>query len=284
MSRLLWGAVALLAVTVAVALATAGPDGPVPEQALAHIITPTGTPGAPMVHLEIDADTTNGSGPCNPVDATAEVYGMHKVAVCLTSSLAAPAGFDFDLVYDPALNTCTNESCPTGTCFDDNPDANLGTTTFSTPDLGTGWDCSASEPVCAKSGQAGRAFIMCLCVDLGCATLPVGADVSAPIAVVTFNEEAGGVDNLKLEDVALFDENIDSIVQCHGSGPCYGATLFVQAPIGGIAEAPLTEADVLADERASSVPNSLALAALAALGALLVAAGAWYARRRRRAG
>jgi hypothetical protein len=60
--------------------------------------------------------------------------------------------------------------------------------------------------------------------------------------------------------------------------------LTCSAPIGGIAEAPLTEADVLAGEHPSSAPNALALAALAAGAALLVTAGAWYARRRSRAG
>jgi len=278
MPRRLWGPAVLSAVLLATVLAIARPGGSGTQESLAHIVTPTGTPGAALVHLEIDADTTNGSGPCNPVDTTAEVSGMHKVAVCLTSSPAAPAGFQFEVVYHSTLNSCADLT-PGGAALDDNPDANAGSTTWGTS-LGTGWDCSASEPVCAKNAEAGRAFIMCICSDPGCATLPVGANVSAPIAMVTFNAKAVRTDNLKLEDAALVDENIDSIVRCSGSGPCYGATLFVQAPVGGIAEAPPTEADVLADERASSAPSALALAAVAAGGSLLLAAGAWYARKR----
>jgi hypothetical protein len=218
---------------------------------------------------------------------------VYKVAVCLTSwgEGESPSAFEFDLVYDPALNTCENESCPTGTCFDDNPDANLGTTTFSTTTLGpdANWDCNLSdvhEPLCDKGGTMGRAHLRCLCSPLGCGTLPVGADVSAPLAVVNLKASAVGVDTMKLENAHVFAFEGMNILDCTigDADECYDATLFVQAPVGGIAEAPLTEADVLADERASSVPNSLALAALAALGALLVAAGAWYARRRRRAG
>jgi len=235
MSRWLWGPALLSAVLLATVLAIARPGGSGNQESLAHIITPTGTPGAALVHLEIDADATNGSGPCNPVDATAEVEvagDMHKVAVCLTSSPAAPAGFQFEVVYDDTLNSCT-DSNPGGTALDDNPDANVGLTTFTTPDLGAGWDCDivgVDPPACDKDPETGaghgRARISCLTVETP--TLPAGPGVSAPIAVVAFNAVHGGTDNLKLEDVALFDENIDSIVQCHGSGPCFGATLDVQ--------------------------------------------------------
>ena len=291
MSRLLWGAVALLAVV----LVPAAPGGPISEQALAHFLTPTGTPGDALVHVEIDADATNGDGPCNPVDATAEVSGMYKVAVCLTSSSQPLQAFDVELLYNDTLNSCTDVA-NYGTALDDNPDANAGTSVW--PDaahsLGTvGWGCSADGayfPVCdTNTGEHGAgkgvAFITCGAPSAAQneLTLPVGADVSAPIAVVTFNTTAGGVDNLAFGRVGLYDYDVALILRCPGAD-CYGATLFVQAPIGGIAEAPLTEADVLADERASSMPNALAVAGLAAGGALLVAAGGWYARRRRRAG
>ena len=293
MLRLLWGAVALLAVILAVVLVPAGPGGQVPEEALAHIITPTGTPGAPMVHLEIDADATNGDGPCNPVDTTAAAQGTHKVAVCLTSSDQPPWAFDIDLLYDDTLNTCVDVPCDIAhgsECFDNNPDANLGATTFTTPDLGTGWDCSsdaANPPVCDNDEETGpghgRASI--LCASVGQPTLPVGADVSSPIAVVTFDVLADGADTLSLENTVAYDWYGDLILRCYDPGdPCFGATLFVRAPVGGIAEAPLTETDVPAGELASSVPSALALAALVAGGTLLLMTGAWFARRRRRVG
>jgi hypothetical protein len=235
MSRWLWGPAVLSAVLLAGVLAVAWPGGSGNQESLAHIITPAGTPGAALVHLEIDADTTNGSGPCNPVDATAEVEvtgDMHKVAVCLTSAPAAPAGFQFEVVYNDTLNSCTDVA-NSGAALDDNPDANVGLTTFTTPDLGAGWDCDivgVDPPACDKDPETGaghgRARISCLTVETP--TLPAGPGGSAPIAVVAFKAVAAGVDNLKLEDVALFDETNDSIVQCHGSGPCFGATLDVR--------------------------------------------------------
>jgi hypothetical protein len=297
--------------SVAVILATAGPGGPAPEQALAHIITPTGTPGDPLVHLEIDADATNGTDPCNPMDTTAATDGTHKVAVCLTSSSAAPWAFHFDLVYDDTLNRCPEVECSSGNCFDDNPDANLGVTTFTTPDLGTGWDCSsdaANPPVCDNDEETGpghgRAFI--LCDSRGEPTLPVGADVSSPLAVVTFDVLAGGTDTLSLENVQVYDWYGVKILGCSGSGPCYGASndktyvsptpTYTPTPsptptptatptpggaVGGIAEAP----DVESGAAASGPGVSVAGAVTVAMGAaLLVATGAWYARRRRRAG
>ena len=54
--------------------------------------------------------------------------------------------------------------------------------------------------------------------------------------------------------------------------------------VGGIAEYSPLEPHALAGGHGSSGPNSIALAGFAAGGGLLLASGAWYARRRRRAG
>ncbi|MCJ7490595.1 MAG: hypothetical protein MUP15_00285 [Dehalococcoidia bacterium] len=309
MSRLLWGAVGLLTVTIAVVLVPAGPGGPVPDQALAHIITPTGTPGPPMFHVEIDADAWNGTSPCNPVDTSAEVgIGVpNDIAVCLTSAIVpiqptpplpdpnanGVREFGFDVLYDPALNSCVDKNCnKTQPCTeDDMPDLNecttLGQGVPTNPDIGVDWRCDGfgpTEPSCA----GGVATIFCL-TQTG-PFPPTGPGVAFPLFAVTFTANAVGVDNLTLANVSTYDNPLAPLGSCNPvlftepELPCYGATLFVQAPIGGIAEAPLTEADVLADERASSVPNALAFAAVAAGGALLLAAGAWYARTRRRTG
>ena len=229
-SRLLWGAVALLAVILAVVLVPAGPGGPVPDQALAHIITPMGTPGDALVHLEIDADATNGDGPCNPVDATAEVGGMHKVAVCLTSSSVSPTAFNVEVHYDSNLNLCTVRNLG-GMAFDDNPDANLGTTSWTTPNLGTGCDCASgteAPPTCDSPPGEGvtpapgekTAYISCVCST---ATLPVGAGVSSPLAVVTFNAlGVTGTDNLAFGVGAVYGA-AGLILRCPGAS-CIGAT------------------------------------------------------------
>jgi hypothetical protein len=244
MSRWLWGPALLSALVLATVLAIARPGGSGNQESLAHIITPTGTPGAPLVHLEIDADVPNGSDPCNPVDATAPAGGMHKVAVCLTSSSQPPASFTVELLYDDTLNSCT-DIANSGTGLDDNPDANAGTTVW--PDaahsLGTvGWDCSGggvkypvcdtdvcdydADPECDPADHTGpahgKAFITCMCTGTGCATLPVGENVSRPIAVVTFDVLRDGIDSLSFGAVALYDETAEQILRCPGAD-CYGA-------------------------------------------------------------
>jgi hypothetical protein len=55
------------------------------------------------------------------------------------------------------------------------------------------------------------------------------------------------------------------------------------AAVGGIAEAPPSDSEALADRHGSSAPDALALVGLAAGGALVIVAGGWYARRRWRA-
>jgi hypothetical protein len=306
MWRLLWGAVALLAVILAVVFVPAGPGGPVPEQALAHIITPTGTPGPPMFHAEIDADARNGNRPCDPLDATAEVGGRHEVAVCITNAPASVGSFSFRLVYDSTVQQCVQGDFPTPEpAVDANPDANLGLTLGggapTNPDLGSGsdcgqrWDCSSSgtdPPQCDwYYSTETDAYLSCR-GNCGPYTSPVDAG-PWPLAAVTFDAALPGVDTLTLADLRigtyiLPSYDFEEIGSCNPVDqvevPCLSATLFVQAPIGGIAEAPLSEGDVLAGEGTSSMPNALALAALAAGGALLLAAGAWYARRRWRAG
>ena len=68
--------------------------------------------GNPIACLQLDMDPTNGTGPCNPVDATTTVTvgSNHDVAVCLTNAGAEPNAFSFDLVYDDALNLCVPDT------------------------------------------------------------------------------------------------------------------------------------------------------------------------------
>jgi hypothetical protein len=158
------------------------------------------------------------------------------VAVCLTNAGAGnePNAFNFDLMYDDSLNHCVPVPCgPGDACLDSNPDANTGVTVFSTPSLGNvGYDCSGvgvAPPVCDSNtgdpgpGQ-GRAYIGCFTVRTP--TLPVGDGVSAPIAEVTFHATAGGVDNLSLENVDVFSQDLgDRVVACPGDiGECLGGT------------------------------------------------------------
>jgi hypothetical protein len=58
----------------------------------------------------------------------------------------------------------------------------------------------------------------------------------------------------------------------------------VGAPVGGVVEFPQLEPKAVSGGRGSSGPNAIALSGAIAGGALLLAAGGWYARRRWRAG
>ena len=195
----------------------------------------SGTPrslanGTPKLEIDLVKD---GSDWCDPVDATASRPAdntAYQIAICLTDSLKAPAGFNFEVVYDEALNTCTNVTTIPGASLDDNPDANAGTTTFSTPGLGTGWDCSdydLSEPVCDLSGSMGTAYMSCMSAA-GTLTLPFGSGVSAPLAVLNLKAANVGVDNLALQNAAVFDASVTQILACTTpSSACVGATVNV---------------------------------------------------------
>jgi hypothetical protein len=115
--------------------------------------------------LRIDADITNGSRPCDPIDATATVHvgAVHKVGVCIEGCVPnSVRAFELHIRYagdpsdndPPLLNIAPTEpytgspkSCPGGDtgCLDANPDANdtkppdLNNPRF----LGSGWDCTA---------------------------------------------------------------------------------------------------------------------------------------------
>jgi len=194
--------------------------------------------GTGTAHLELDM-LKDGDVWCDPVDAYADtiIGSDYQVAICLSDSTAAPAAFNFELTYDDTLNTCAEVTCPelfpgSGiyTCLDDNPDANSGDTTFNATELGSGWDCNGadipdSEPQCdtdAATG-AGNGRAMMSCYSTAVPALVVGAGVSTPIAVINFHADAGGLDQLMLENVAMGDEFAATILECYGSGPCYGA-------------------------------------------------------------
>jgi hypothetical protein len=177
---------------------------------------------------------------CQPVDNEADVVvgDTEQVAICLSNAAQSPAAFNFDLVYNDLLNACSPDiNCTVGTCMDDNPDANGdaslggGATFWTTPDLGAGYDCGkgAFQPLCDKDTDTGpgqgRAYMSCTTTDVP--TLPVGAGVSSPLAVISFTALYVGVDTLKLENTAAFAANGAEIASCYTGTlpyPCFNAT------------------------------------------------------------
>jgi hypothetical protein len=190
--------------------------------------------------LALDMDITNGSGPCNPIDSERAISGdgaEYKVAICLTGATAPPAALNIDLLYDDTLDQCVPVDCPEGIgCLDTNPDANGGTTAWTTPGLGDDCDCSIGgekPPVCdddpATGPDKGVAYIDCYCAT---ATLPVGEGVSSPIAVVNFKNIAKGRATFTLgTTTALYSQDGENILKCAVTPEdCIGGTRGELAP------------------------------------------------------
>ncbi|HUS82015.1 MAG TPA: hypothetical protein VM013_02005, partial [Dehalococcoidia bacterium] len=180
--------------------------------------------GAEGPTLTLDMDTTNGSGPCNPVDnaRAVNVGDTYQIAVCLSDSPKAPAAFNFDIFYDTSLVQSPNIDCLDSPCLDANPDANAGTTSWGQP-LGTGWDCGSMGAVPPAGDMGGKAWMSCLTLlDPG---LPVGPGVSSPLALVSFKQMEKGSVGFNLTNVALGDADAALIVDCYGeSSACVGGT------------------------------------------------------------
>lgn len=269
--------------------------------------------GGPSVALDMNID--NGSGPCNPIDDTvsAEKGSEYKVAVCLTGVTSPPAAIEMSLTSDKSLSQCVPVECTDKDCLDGNPDANAGTTTWGTS-LGANWDCSVMDinpPTCDLNGQ-----VHLECMTMGDGTLPVGPEVSAPVAVISFKATAEGTDTISVDSATFFSSDVSSILSCPDPSLCPTGSVTITAvgaptataassPVPGAATA--TGAAVTADTTpgATSTPGGKATAkptaaagegggssgpsagiiAAIVVGAVIVVGGVgWFGWRRLRAG
>jgi len=278
--------------------------------------TPTHSPS--VFHLEVDANARNGSAPCDPVDTAAEALGNHEIAVCVEG---APSGlwiFLLQVHYDDTLNQAPEESCVDSSCLDDNPDANAGVTLGSraptVPDLGSSlcvFPLSIDEPRGdtdpATGPGHGVTFLECVI-----SSIPVDSE-PWPLAVITFNVLADGVDTMSLS--AIFGtRDLTTEFLCNMASQAPGATNHVQIPcygaqiekrcdgpcptltpiptltpmptptpapgVGGTVRLP--PAAIAAESGAPAGGSGWSAGAYAALGgmAVVIAVGGWYARRR----
>ena len=184
--------------------------------------------------LALDMITTDG-GPCADIDDSANrAQGdTYDIAVCaLGLPLGWPLGtLGFDVIYDDTLNLAP-EVADSGTCLDDNPDANAGTTKWG-DGFGGGWDCASgglAPPVGDKNPATGPgkgdAFMVCSSL-VGPFTL--GDDeTSGVIAVIHFQALAAGQDELTIENGLLADLEASEIGTCNPGisfpMPCEGGT------------------------------------------------------------
>lgn len=227
-------------------------------------------------HLHIDADITNGSRPCDPIDETATVLvgTVRRVGVCIEDYV--PNGIEsFELhirysgdpdaippttinaapttmaIWDPAHGWWC--STPDPKCLNANPDANEGDdpTGFK---LGGGWDCTGlavAPPVGEDPGTPGVADARIVCV----------ADIITPdkdltanpglLATIEFTATNAGVDTIDFGPIDANNGNFVGLPRWGGGGAdcgtvvpaeqvgCFGVTIHkVAAPVGGIAEIP----------------------------------------------
>jgi len=110
-----------------------------------------------------------------------------------------------------------------------------------------------------------------MCTPMTSTGLLLG-ETAAGLTLLTCDEASGThtmttVLTREVEGSLVFDATVSDIVSC-------------RAPIGGVAEFDPLELDVAAGGPGSSAPGTPLLAGLAVGGCLLLAGGAWYARRR----
>jgi hypothetical protein len=186
------------------------------------------------LRLAIDADTTNGI--CTTVDSTKTVTAgqSYQVAVCVENLPQEIDAFDLNIYYDDTLNYVPDlpDEIP---ALDDNPDANAGATTFSSPDLGSGWDCSGfgryfptGDQNPASGPGKGDAFITCDNFTGGTRYL---AGKSLPLVVIRFVALKAGDDSLVFGDLGRLAWESTTVAICDPRStrtmPCDGATITI---------------------------------------------------------
>lgn len=198
------------------------------------------------VTLALDTNIANGSGPCTQIDdvSSVPVGSQVQVAVCLLNpnTTVALAAFHYRIRYDDRV-VVAPEVPNSGSGLDDNPDANEGATTFTSPiyptSLGPIWDCHAdvgAYPVANTDGTPqdgiGIAF------SGGCSSVPFASSTlfQGPLGVITFNATGLGTASLDLLQVELTDDNLFQLGSCapvtDNPGTCLGATIVVTGESG----------------------------------------------------
>jgi hypothetical protein len=191
----------------------------------------------PAFSLAIDADIENGNGPCDPVDSQVAVPegATHRVAVCIANQPEPPRSFRFIALYDGEPNRAPDATDVALDALDANPDANAGDTSFSTPDLGTGWNCTGFG-VMPPTGDMSQteeydANIACM-VDIRnqVATLTE----SGPLAIITFEAVGTGTDQIEFGPETEVGGEGGLIAYCgpdtEETIPCRGATIYKGIP------------------------------------------------------
>jgi hypothetical protein len=201
--------------------------------------------------MAIDADPSNGTRPCDPIDVTrtVKINETYQIGICLLDLPFPPDAITGSVSYNRELNEAPEESpplpasecdLPDNLCLDVNPDFNQSRE--GVPDdqtLGSGWNCTAfgialprgDEP---RSPEA-DANITCY-ANLVEPNRTLTADPGL-LALVTFRSLAPGVDEMQLPG---FGSAYGLNCEPYGTMICSGATVTIspeQAPPPGMSEA-----------------------------------------------
>jgi hypothetical protein len=187
---------------------------PVTPTATSTPVTPTATP---TPYADIDK-IKDGNTWCNPVQATSTEYvgSSHQLAICVHNMPEAVQGFELSINYDGALDGCTETECADDVCLDDNPDANVGTTTWS-GGLGTAWDCDIEgEPVCNEEilFTAGAAPTDGGLASIWCQSDGGGILQSGPLAVLDLDVLAAGTDHVSINSLVVEGSDYVIMAEC----------------------------------------------------------------------
>jgi hypothetical protein len=187
-------------------------------------------------------DITNGGGvPCAVIDDTAnhDCESTYYVALCVEGLyIGYPVGsFTFDVLYDDLLNKVPDVA-NVKPALDDNPDGNVGGTTWPTGDIGLGptayWDCSANgasypegdiQP--ATGDQNGDAYITC---ESGDGPWNLGDnETHGVLAVIEFRAIAEGDDAMTIATSGyIANPDVSKYGECTG-------TSYPMGCVGGVA-------------------------------------------------
>jgi hypothetical protein len=199
----------------------------------------TGAQSQSGASLALDANASNGSGACSPIDTNAEFTegDDFTVAVCLESSGDVPvAAFGFYVTYDDRVVRAP-EVADNGDGLDDNPDVNTGSSTFSSSTLGGGWDCTGSVgayPEGDDDGEPGNGVGAAYSGGCSSAAGP-NTLTEGPLAVIRFNAVGGGEARLTLTKVSITGDDLLEIGSCEPpvdlQMDCEGATINVSGAL-----------------------------------------------------
>jgi hypothetical protein len=169
--------------------------------------------------LAIDADITNGSRPCDPIDntATVAVGSVHKVGVCIEDYVPNSVNsFELHIRYtgDPdaspptTLNKAT-EVPDVAPALDDNPDANDGDDPSGFK-LGGGWDCTGLGLVLPRGEDPSTPNVADAVIVCNAALANPDQDLSANpglLATVEFTAASGGDDIIDFGSIDKANRN-----------------------------------------------------------------------------